>query len=104
MEIESVYREERPRALASLIRLVGDFDLAEDALQEAFVKAWKSLARFDAKRPFGPWFFQILRNHCRDLLRTRASRAKLEVEDEAIEARPMDGEAGPEGARERGAA
>ena len=45
MEIESVYREERPRALATLIRLVGDFDLAEDSLQEAFALAKRLNAR-----------------------------------------------------------
>ena len=38
------------------------------------------------------------------MLRSRLSRSKLEVEDEAIETRPMDAEAGPERSRERGAA
>ena len=35
IEIEKIFRDETGRALATLIRLVGDFDLAEDALQEA---------------------------------------------------------------------
>jgi RNA polymerase sigma-70 factor (ECF subfamily) len=39
MDIETVFRDERARALATLIRLLGDFDLAEDALQEAFAAA-----------------------------------------------------------------
>ena len=39
MDIETAFREERPRALATLIRLLGDFDLAEDMLQEAFAAA-----------------------------------------------------------------
>ena len=39
MDFETLYREERPRALATLIRLLGDFDLAEEALQEAFAAA-----------------------------------------------------------------
>ena len=38
-EIEQVFRDEAGRALATLIRLVGDFDLAEDALQDAFAVA-----------------------------------------------------------------
>src|SRR5499426_3314489 len=38
-EIESVYRAESRRVLATLIRLLGDFDLAEEALQEAFAAA-----------------------------------------------------------------
>ena len=38
-QIEKVFRDEASRALATLIRLVGDFDLAEDALQDAFAVA-----------------------------------------------------------------
>ena len=47
-EIEKIFRDETGRALATLIRLVGDFDLAEDALQEAFAAAlerWSSTER-----------------------------------------------------------
>src|SRR5690554_3114589 len=38
-KIEAVYRAESRRVLATLIRLLGDFDLAEDALQDAFAAA-----------------------------------------------------------------
>jgi RNA polymerase sigma-70 factor (ECF subfamily) len=38
-EIDKIFRDEAGRALATLIRLVGDFDLAEDALQDAFAVA-----------------------------------------------------------------
>src|SRR2546429_9031003 len=38
-EIEKIFRNEAGRAMATLIRLVGDFDLAEDALQDAFAVA-----------------------------------------------------------------
>jgi len=38
-EIEKIFRDEAGRALATLIRLAGDFDLAEDVLQEAFAVA-----------------------------------------------------------------
>src|SRR4029079_2485578 len=38
-EIEKIFRDEAGRAMATLIRLVGDFDLAEDALQDAFAVA-----------------------------------------------------------------
>ena len=39
MDLSALYRDERPKALATLIRLLGDFDLAEDTLQEAFAAA-----------------------------------------------------------------
>ena len=101
---EPLVRAYEPAGMRIALGMMGNVEDARDALQEAFVKAWGNLGRFDMKRPFGPWFFQILRNHCRDMLRSRLSRSKLEVEDEAIETRPMDAEAGPERSRERGAA
>src|SRR5580693_493733 len=46
--IEKIFRDEAGRALATLIRLVGDFDLAQDALQDAFATA---LERWRADDP-----------------------------------------------------
>lgn len=42
--------------------MVGRFDTAEDIVQEAFVKAYQSLARFEKDRPFYPWIAAIARN------------------------------------------
>ena len=39
--LQRIFASESRRVLATLIRLLGDFDLAEDALQEAFVAALK---------------------------------------------------------------
>ena len=47
-EIEKIFRDQAGRALATLIRLVGDFDLAQDALQDAFAVA---LERWPAAAP-----------------------------------------------------
>lgn len=94
---------ERP-AMRVALGMMGNPDDARDALQEAFVKAWQSLPRFDIKRPFGPWFFQILRNQCRDRLRGRQARFRLEALDERLELRPADPEKGPERRRQRRAA
>lgn len=76
--------------------MLGNADDARDALQLSFVKAWQSLARFDPKRRFAPWFFQILRNQCRDLLRSRRARFSVEAIDEALERRPADPDLGPD--------
>ena len=64
--------------------MLGDVDDARDALQEAFVKVFRNLSKFDTRRAFGPWFFQILRNQCRDMLRSRNSRATREARDERL--------------------
>jgi RNA polymerase sigma-70 factor (ECF subfamily) len=68
-EIDQVFRDEAGRALATLIRLVGDFDLAEDALQEAFAVA---LERWPAAEPpTNPraWLVNVARNKAIDRVR-----------------------------------
>jgi RNA polymerase sigma-70 factor (ECF subfamily) len=67
--IEKIFRDEAGRALATLIRLVGDFDLAEDALQEAFAVA---LERWPAAElPSNPraWLVNVARNKAIDRVR-----------------------------------
>src|SRR3954471_8494054 len=69
VEIENIFRAEAGRALATLIRLVGDFDLAEDALQDAFAVA---LQRWSvAGLPTNPraWLVNVGRNKVIDRVR-----------------------------------
>ena len=68
-DIESIFRNEAGRALATLIRLVGDFDLAEDALQDAVATA---LERWPAGEvPSNPraWLVNVGRNKAIDRVR-----------------------------------
>ncbi len=53
---------------------VGDPGEAYDLVQEAFVAAWRALARYDNQRPFGIWLKRIAINKCRDWRRRRAVR------------------------------
>lgn len=101
---EPLVRAYEPVGLRLAAAMLGNLDDARDALQDAFVKAYEALHRFDLRRPFGPWFFQILRNHCRDMLRSRQARFKVETVDEHLEARPADAAKGPERIRQRSAA
>ncbi len=101
---EPLVRAYEPSGLRLAAAMMGNLEDARDALQDAFVKAFDALRRFDLERPFGPWFFQILRNQCRDRLRSRNARFKLETLDERLETRPADRELGPERRRERSAA
>src|SRR3954470_21028656 len=69
VEVEKIFRDEAGRALATLIRLVGDFDLAEDALQEAFAVA---LQRWSGDGlPSNPraWLVNVGRNKAIDRIR-----------------------------------
>jgi len=75
MDVESVYREERPRALATLIRLVGDFDLAEDSLQEAFAAAVEQWPTQGVPRNPRAWLVSAARHKAIDRLRREKSFA-----------------------------
>jgi RNA polymerase sigma-70 factor, ECF subfamily len=83
-EIEKTFRDEAGRALATLIRLVGDFDLAEDALQDAFAVALERWPAAD--RPSNPraWLVNVGRNKAVDRLRRqiafRGKQAELTQE------------------------
>jgi RNA polymerase sigma-70 factor, ECF subfamily len=81
---EPIVRAYEPQGLRLAMGMMGNADDARDALQDAFVKAFQNLPRFDTNRAFGPWFFQILRNQCRDLLRSRQARFRVEVVDDGI--------------------
>jgi len=86
---EPLVRAYEPQGFRVALGMMGNREDARDALQEAFVKAFQSLSRFDTNRAFGPWFFQILRNQCRDRLRSRAARFRVEVvQDDILEFRP----------------
>ena len=83
--IETVFREERGRVLATLIRVLGDFDLAEDALAaawEAAVRQWPRDGRPDNPRA---WLIRAARNKAIDDLRrqTLATRAQDQLQAEA---------------------
>jgi RNA polymerase sigma-70 factor (ECF subfamily) len=76
-EIEKTFRDEAGRALATLIRLVGDFDLAEDALQDAFAVALERWPKpeFKAELPSNPraWLVNVGRNKAIDRVRRNVS-------------------------------
>ncbi len=54
------------------VRLVGHRQDAEDVTQEVFLRAFRSLGRWDASRPLRPWLMAITVNRCRTWLSRRA--------------------------------
>jgi RNA polymerase sigma-70 factor (ECF subfamily) len=52
-------------------RMLGNAGDAEDAAQETFLRAYKSLDRYDAKRSFATWLLSIASHYCIDQLRKR---------------------------------
>jgi RNA polymerase sigma-70 factor (ECF subfamily) len=59
------------RLTAFLGQLVGDIELARELTQEAFIRAWSALGRFDPRYRFSTWLFRIAHNLGIDHLRRR---------------------------------
>jgi RNA polymerase sigma-70 factor (ECF subfamily) len=57
--------------------IAGDAADAEEATQDAFVKAHRALGRFRSGQPFRPWLLTIVANEARNRRRTRSRRAAL---------------------------
>jgi RNA polymerase sigma-70 factor (ECF subfamily) len=95
--VDAVYRSESRRVLATLIRLLGGFDLAEEAMHEAFAAAVEQWAREGTPANPRAWLISTGRFKAIDAMRRRArfdaSQAELAERLEAETAPTMPGEA-----------
>jgi RNA polymerase sigma-70 factor, ECF subfamily len=100
--VDAVYRSESRRILATLIRLLGDFDLAEEALHDAFIAAIEQWARDGVPANPRTWLVSAGRFKAIDRMRKRARfdaslgelARRLELEAQTV---PEDGVAGGDG-------
>lgn len=56
-----------------VLKNVGNQAVAEDITQEVFIKVWKNIKKFDQRKNFKPWIFQITKNTSIDFLRKKTS-------------------------------
>jgi RNA polymerase sigma-70 factor (ECF subfamily) len=89
--IERVFREEQGRAVAGLIRVLGDFDLAEEAVQDAFVVALERWPSAGIPPNPGGWIVTTARNKAIDRLR----RARVLADKEGLLRQLVELDAGP---------
>ena len=89
--LEQVFREEYGRIIATLIRQSGSFDLAEEALHEAFVSAVESWERNGPPRNPGAWLTTVAHRKLLDAIRRDKTRTdkQSEVEYEATRLQPF---------------
>ncbi|MCG5451819.1 MULTISPECIES: RNA polymerase sigma factor [Micromonospora] len=95
LDVEAVFRAEYGRAVAVLVRLLGDIDLAEEAVQEAFVVAaarWPTTGL--PPSPAG-WIITTARNRAIDRLRRDASRVDRHAQAALLYAADSPAEEGP---------
>lgn len=69
--------------------MIGDRHDAEDIAQDAFVRAYRGLPRFERRAKFSSWLYQISLNLCKDYLKAKSRHAR-NVEDEHLETLDTD--------------
>ncbi len=78
--LESAFRQESGRIIATLIRLSGSFDLAEEALQEAFASALEHWGSSGVPRNPGAWLTTVAHRKLLDAIRRERTRSEKEPE------------------------
>jgi RNA polymerase sigma-70 factor (ECF subfamily) len=64
------------------LRLLRDPDWARDAVQEAFIKAYRGLRKFEGRSAFGTWMYRLTYNHCLDMRRADKSGRLVEWDEQ----------------------
>lgn len=70
-EYRKIVNKYNGRIMAIAINILGNREDAEDACQEAFIKAYNHLGKYDFKKNFNSWLYGIIYNQCLDKLRKR---------------------------------
>jgi RNA polymerase sigma-70 factor (ECF subfamily) len=66
------------------VRMLGNRDDAEDALQATFLRAYRSLGKYQERDKFSAWLYRILVNQCRSIAARRSQRERMFVREEAL--------------------
>jgi len=93
---EALVRRHQRQLYRLAVRMLGNSSDAEDAVQDAFVAAWRQLRGFRGEAAFSSWMYRIVTNRCLRLLRTR--RPVVSLDD--LGDRPGPDGASPEQAAE----
>jgi RNA polymerase sigma-70 factor (ECF subfamily) len=94
-DIARVFREEYGRAVAVLVRVFGDIDIAEEAVQEAFVAAVQHWPTAGTPPSPAGWIITTARNRAIDRLRRETSRQDRHAQAALLHARDEPSEEGP---------
>ena len=71
------------------VRMLGSREDADDALQSAFIRAYRNLGKCEDPAKFGPWLYQIVVNECRTLGTRRGRRELRMVRDDVVMERAL---------------
>lgn len=76
----------KARAMTLAMRMLNNREDAEEALQDAFVRAFRALPKFEMKSSFATWFYRIVFNVCSTMLQKRGETFVVSLDDEEQEA------------------
>jgi RNA polymerase sigma-70 factor (ECF subfamily) len=85
-EFATALADELPGAYRLAGYMLADASEAQDAVQDASVRAWRAWAQLREREKFHSWFNQILVNVCRSKLRRQGKRRTSDIEDAELEA------------------
>ncbi len=77
---QELYRLQGARLKSIALNLLGNVDDAEDAVQEVFLRAHRSLGKFRGQAALSTWTYRILLNYCRDVWRKKRYRQEVQPE------------------------
>ena len=79
--VRAVYRQFAGLVMSVAQRVLGDKGLAEEAVQQTFLQAWRNASTFEAGREFAPWLVTIARRVAIDIQRRENRRAATALDD-----------------------
>jgi RNA polymerase sigma factor (sigma-70 family) len=79
--VRGIYREYGRSVYGVAFRALGNTSLAEEAVQQTFLQAWRAAGTVDATRDLGPWLFTIARRVAIDLYRKESRHTHDNVDD-----------------------
>lgn len=80
--MEALVRRYQVQAVSAAFLIVRDSKLAEDIVQDAFLRAAERIDQFDESRPFGPWFLRSVINASTKAVRRQKRLIPLDAQDE----------------------
>jgi len=98
---EALARRHADRLYAVVVRFCADATEAEDVVQEAFLRAWRGIARFEGSSEFFTWLYRIGINEAKRRAERHPRNETVSIEDEPIDGAPDWSEA-PERRAEQG--
>lgn len=78
---ERLYRLHSSRVMGVCLRMCRRRDMAEDCVQQTFVRAWRNLSRFEGRSAFGTWLHRIAVNEVLTYARNHGTRTEASDED-----------------------